>query len=209
MKRVVALVVALFLSMSVLAPQVRATDWASVVKDVEKSIVFIEIGDQGSCTGFIIDQVRKYVLTAAHCSPGEHDILWVDRVTAKVISRDTKKDMLVVEVKDLDPLRTALKLASSNPVIGTEVLSAGYGMGLERPFFRQAHVQDDQTMIPEGGVGGPFISLDAAFVGGQSGGPVVNIAGEVVMIVQRASNTVGIGVGVEIIRERMGRFFGK
>ncbi len=53
------------------------------------------------------------------------------------------------------------------------------------------------------------MSLDSAFVGGQSGGPVVNAAGEVVMIVQRASITVGISVGADVIRERMARFFSK
>ena len=63
--------------------------------------------------------------------------------------------------------------------------------------------------MPETGQAGTFVSLDSAFVGGQSGGPVVNAAGEVVLIVQRASNTVGIGVGADVIRERMGRFFGK
>jgi S1-C subfamily serine protease len=63
-------------------------------------------------------------------------------------------------------------------------------------------------MIPN--VGGPFISTDASFVGGQSGGPVVDINGNVVSIVQRGDDgTTGMGVGVEIIRERMGRFFAK
>lgn len=186
----------------------RATDWSAVVKQLERSIVFVEIGDRGACTGFVIDEARHYVMTAAHCAPNEHDVLWVDRVVAKVISRDTKKDLLVVEVKDLDPARKALKLAAKNPAIGEEIMSAGYGYALERPFFRQAHIQDDALMIPEGGVGGPYISTDAPFVGGQSGGPGVNLAGEVVLIVQRGDGgTTGLGVGTEIIRERMGRFF--
>ena len=188
---------------------VHATDWAGIIKSVERSIVFVEIGDRGSCTGFVVDQTRHYIMTAAHCAPDHNSVLWVDRVMARVVSKDSKKDLLVVEAKDIDPTLPALKLAGKNPERGQEVMSIGYGMGLERPFFRQAHVQDDQTNIPEGGIGGPYISLDAAFVGGQSGGPVVNAAGEVVMIVQRASNTVGIGVGAETIRERMGRFFGK
>ena len=186
----------------------RATDWSAVVKQLERSIVFVEIGDRGACTGFVIDEARHYVMTAAHCAPNEHDVLWVDRVVAKGISRDTKKDLLVVEVKDLDPARKALKLAAKNPAIGEEIMSAGYGYALERPFFRQAHIQDDALMIPEGGVGGPYISTDAPFVGGQSGGPGVNLAGEVVLIVQRGDGgTTGLGVGTEIIRERMGRFF--
>lgn len=190
--------------------ELGATDWSVVIAALEKSIVWVEVGNEGACTGFVIDAARHYVMTAAHCAPSEHDVLWVDRVPAKVISKDTKKDLLVVEVKDLDPIHPALKLAAKNPVLGQELMSAGFGYALERPFFRQAHVQDDALTIPSNGVGGPYISTDAPFVGGQSGGPVVNVAGEVVMIVQRGDNgTTGMGVGVEIIRERMGRFFAK
>lgn len=206
MRRVLVSYVLLF--MFLVAPA-RATDWSAVIRDVEKSLVFVEVGNEGSCTGFVIDQVRHYVLTAAHCEPSEHSILWVDRVIGKIISKDSKKDLMVVEVKELDPTRPALKLAASNPTRGLEVMSAGYGLGLERPFFRLSHVQDDATTIPEGGIGGPYISVDAGFVPGQSGGPVVNAAGEILLIVQRGSNTLGLGVGADIIRERMGRFFGK
>ena len=193
--------------------QVQATDWSAVIQIVEKALVWVEVGDTGGCSGFVIDTERKYVMTAQHCQPAEGmhgGALWVDRVPAKVISRDSKKDLLVVVVEYLDPLHTALKLAAKNPVRGQEVMSAGYGYALERPFFRKASVQDDQLMIPEAGIGGPYISTDAPFVPGQSGGPVVDISGNVVLIVQRGDGgTTGLGVGAEIIRERMGRFFGK
>ena len=86
-------------------------------------------------------------------------------------------------------------------------MSVGFGFALERPFFRQAHVQDDAMKMP-GVDGGPFVSTDSPFVGGQSGGPVVNINGQIVAIVQRAdSGTTGLGVGAETIRQYVGRFF--
>lgn len=193
-------------ALAIFSPSLHATDWASVVKTVEKSIVYLE-GTDGACTAFVINQEKHYLLTAAHCFSKE---IWVDRVAGKVISLDTKKDLMVVEAKDLDPARPALKLAPKNPERGQEVMSAGFGFALERPFYRQAHVQDDAFMYPEAGVGGPYISVDAPFVGGQSGGPVVNAAIEIVSIVQRGDGgTTGIGVGADIIRERVGRFFGK
>ena len=120
-----------------------APDWSAVVKQVEKSVVFIEIGSEGSCTGFVIDATRHYVMTAAHCQPSDHSSLWVDRVAARVVSLDSKKDLMVVEVKDIDPSLPALVLARKNPERGQDVMSCGFGMGLERAFFRQAHVQDD------------------------------------------------------------------
>jgi S1-C subfamily serine protease len=51
--------------------------------------------------------------------------------------------------------------------------------------------------------------VDAAFVGGMSGGPLVNARGEVVMIVQMASDRIGLGRGIEQIRDRVGRYWGK
>jgi S1-C subfamily serine protease len=188
----------------------KATDWSEVIKSVEQSLVWVEVGDSGGCSGFVIDAARKYIMTAQHCQPSSEGILWTDRVPAKVVSRDSKKDLMVVYAEHLDPMKIALKMADKNPVRGQEVMSVGYGYALERPFFRKASVQDDALTIPENGVGGPYISTDAPFVGGQSGGPVVDINGHLVAIVQRGDGgTTGLGVGVEIIRERMGRFFAK
>lgn len=194
--------IAIILSLLVITP-LSANDWSAVVSKLEKSIVYIET-DDGACTGFVIDTVRKYVQTAAHCD-GEK--LWVDRVEGKVISKDTQKDLLILEVKNLDPERVALKLSGKDPAIGDEVMSAGYGYALERPFFRKANISDNGVMIPS--VGGPFIGVDSGFIGGQSGGPVVNRSGEVVAIVQMASDKLGIGVSAEVLKARVGRFYEK
>jgi S1-C subfamily serine protease len=185
-------------------------DWNPVADKLAKSVVYIE-STAGSCTGFVIADAKgkdkedvDYVLTAAHC---DGPSLYVDQAVARILSKDVKKDLMVLEVPDLN--RPALKLASSNPKIGDEVASYGYGWGLERPMFRTAHVSDDNTYIPEEGIGGPFMVIDAQFVGGQSGGPVVNAAGEVVMIVQRGGGGVGLGVGAEVIRSKAGKYFAK
>jgi len=200
MKTFITTILAAVLSVSLL----HASDWARVVKQVEDSVVWLQVGDSGGCTAFVIHQEKHYLLTAAHC---QGTVLWADGVGARIVFLDTKRDLMVLEAKDIDPKRPALKLADKNPSIGQEIMSIGYGYALERPFFRQAHIQDDKMALP-GVEGGPFVSTDTAFVGGQSGGPVVNAAGDVVMIVQRGDGgTTGLGVGVETIRERVGRFF--
>lgn len=200
--------VALALLLSVFGPSLSAADWSAVVKQVERSVVWVQVGEAGGCTAFVIDQAKHYLLTASHCKPESHDAsLWVDYVPARIVFFDSKRDLMILEAKDIDPTRPALKLAAKNPAIGEDVMSIGYGYALERPFFRQTHVQDDKMSLP-GVEGGPFISTDTTFVGGQSGGPVVNAAGEVVLIVQRGDGgTTGIGVGAETIRDRVGRFF--
>jgi S1-C subfamily serine protease len=200
-------VFSVFVMLACLALPARAQEWTGIAEKVLKSVVYLE-SDDSACTGFVVNVEKHYIMTAAHCDPHEGK-LWADGVLAVIVAKDSKKDLAIFEVKNIDPSRPALKLATSNPKIGQDVMSIGYGMALERPFFRKAMISDTATQIPEEGIGGPFIATDAAFVGGQSGGPVVNREGEVVMIVQRASNTVGIGVGADIIRERMGRFWSK
>ena len=198
--------IALSLAFALLAvgPLSAADPWPAIVKRVEPAIVSVE-NTEGSCTGFVIDTTRKYVLTAAHCDGKE---LYADRVAAKVVSKDTHKDLLVLKVEQLDPSRTSLSLAAKNPEVMEQVVSIGYGYALERMFYRSARITDNAVMIPEGGIGGPYIGTDAPFIGGQSGGPVIDVLGHVVAIVQRSDGSaLGIGVGAEIIKERVGRFF--
>jgi S1-C subfamily serine protease len=51
--------------------------------------------------------------------------------------------------------------------------------------------------------------IDASYVFGQSGGPCINSKGEVVSIVQRRSDAVGVGIGAEAIRGKVARFLEK
>lgn len=186
------------------------TDWTAIARKLSKSVVFIQT-DGGSCTGFVSDDHhlvdkhdRDLVVTAAHCLGAQ---MFVDQEPATVVSKDLKKDLMVLEIEDTG--RPALRLARNNPAQGQQVASFGFGAGLERPMLRLATISDDDTYIPEDGIGGPLMVTDAAFVAGQSGGPVINAAGEVVMIVQRASGTFGVGVGAETIHSKIGRYFAK
>jgi S1-C subfamily serine protease len=195
---------ALVLAVLASTPLQAITPWTAIVQQLEKSVVYIE-HEKGACTGFVINTAKRYYLTAAHCdSETPQARLLIDGETGSVVYKDTKKDLMVVEVKNLD--RPALVIAKKDPARGDEVASFGYGYALERPMLRVAHVSDDETHIPYDGIGGPFLVIDMAFVGGQSGGPVINQAGEVVLIVQRGTDRVGIGVGAEIIRDKVGRY---
>lgn len=209
MKRVIASLLVLSLAV---APAVAQTSWNIAAAAVKGSAVFIQTS-QSSCTGFIINDKAKggqnrtddvdYILTAAHCDGTD---LYAGQRPAIVKAKDVKKDLMVLEVEDLE--RPALRLAKKDPVLGEEVASFGYGYGLEDPMFRVAHISNDKIYIPYEGIGGPLFAIDSSFVPGQSGGPVVNAAGEVVLIVQLGTPVVGFGVGAEIIRDKVGRYFG-
>lgn len=201
MKRIVSAILSLvlFASASSLA---ASSVWNPVATKVVKSIAYLT-GPEGSCTAWSIDRKHDYAMTAAHCD--QKDIL-VNNLPAKVLAKDIKKDLLVLEVKGLD--KPALHLSKENPKIGDEVASYGFGFALERPFFRVTHISDDNLYIPFDGIGGPFILVDDNFIPGQSGGPVVNQDGDVVMIVQMGSEAgFGLGVGAEIMKDKMGKFF--
>lgn len=202
----------LMLPASLLAQNINV--WSPIAEQVKKSTVQIQDGTRTFCTGWVINDKAKggkddnkdvdYVLTAAHC---DHPPLFVEGVPATVKAKDGSKDLMVLEVENLD--KPALQLADKDPSIGDEIASFGYGYGLAEPMFRVANVANDKTYIPFDGVGGPLITINATFVPGQSGGPVVNHDGQVVMVVQLGTEIVGFGVGAETIKDKVGRFFEK
>jgi S1-C subfamily serine protease len=179
----------------------HAQSWTLAAERVEQASVFLQIPESG-CTGFVIDAARDYVLTAAHCF---HEDLYVDSLpVSKVVFKDVRWDLMVLEVEGVGDGREALKLSAVDPKLGEQVASYGYGYTLEKPMFRVAHISMLDIRIDDLG---PFVAIDAAFVGGQSGGPVVNPEGEVVMIVQRASNLMGVGISAEDIKKKVKKFF--
>lgn len=185
------------------------TDWTAIAKKTGESVVRIEASGS-TCTGFVInDDVkgdRDNILTAAHCAGQEKAEIYADSAIARIVWKNVKADLMILDVADTG--RPAMAIALTNPKVGEEVGSYGYGYALERPMFRLAHVSDDAAVLPDV-EGGPFIMIDAGFVPGQSGGPNVNDKGEVVSIVQQASGLVGIGVGAESLRDKVKRFLPK
>lgn len=204
MKRIIACI--LLAAFFVLAPLAANSKWTLISNTLEESVYFLEVlagtTVQGSCTAFMVDDAKHHVMTAAHCD-GEK--ILVDGTAAYRVWKDERKDLMVLRASGVTGPN--IKLAPADPDRGDEVASMGYGAGLVDPLFRIAHVSN--TGLDIEGLSGPFIMIDAGFVGGQSGGPVVNDKGELVMIVQRGNESLGIGVGVEIIKDRAGKYFAK
>ena len=182
--------------------------WEKATKKVQQSLVYIQSGP-GVCTGFVIDEVRRYVMTAAHCAP-EHEgtTIWADRGISRIVGFDRNKDMMVLQVEELDPSRRALKLAKKESRSQEKIVAIGYANGLERPTIVWATVLSRSVMV-WGVSGNPYMAVRPTFIRGQSGGPAVNINGDVVLIIQLGSDgaNVGFGTSAKVIKERMGRFF--
>lgn len=188
----------------VFIPSLRAmSSWTPVAEKLHNSVVFIEMSspdEKGSCSGFVIDEKRGYVLTAGHCD-GEK--VTIDGTQSVKMFKDERKDLMVLRA--LTSSRPALKLAKTLPDIGDDVASMGYGLGLEQPLFRIGHVSSNHLNIES--LSGPFVMTDISQVPGMSGGPIVNSVGDVISIVQRTGEGFGIGVGLDTIKDRVGRYF--
>ena len=205
MKRFILSVVLMFAMFSSGNHVDAKATWEKATKKVQQSLVYIQSGP-GVCTGFVIDETRRYVMTAAHCHLAEP--IWVDRGISRVVGYDSKKDMMVLQVEELDPSKRALKLSKKEARAQQEIVAIGYAHGLERSTVIRALVIQRSANV-WGVPGNPYVMVKPTFIGGQSGGPAVNINGDVVLIIQMGSEgaNIGLGTSAKIIKERMGRFF--
>ena len=190
-------IAALFLSIGSLFHG-HATDYTRMVDRVQSSIVRIEIHSSegsGRCSGFVVQS--HIVLTANHCTDGD---LVVDGVPASLIKRDGENDLAILYVSTGKP-SLSFRLT---PVVRFEILtSIGYGYGLHtltplqnRVIMVNGDLESDG--IPKG------IIVAPGYIGGMSGGPVVDASGLVVGIIQRGSAQIGYGVPVSVILSFLG-----
>ncbi|MBU2035340.1 MAG: serine protease [Candidatus Omnitrophota bacterium] len=166
------------------------------VEKVRRSVVRV-VGGEGEGSGFAI-QKGGYILTNFHVIDFEPSpkIILPDNTfeTGDVIMADKDADLAVIKVKKDLP---ALSFAPIGGMISTEeVLAIGYPLGgslsgesavLRGAFSRRA--KDKKNGVQ-------YLLTDITMVGGISGGPMVNICGEVVGI-----NTSGLllgGMGIAI-----------
>ncbi|MFP4354588.1 MAG: Do family serine endopeptidase [Phycisphaerae bacterium] len=160
-----------------------------------------EFFQRGMGSGVIIDAENGYILTNAHVV-AEADT--VDVVTqndrtfrAEWVRSDPQTDLAVIKVK-ADGL-TAARLGDSDRMqIGDWVLAIGAPEGLEQTVTAGIISAKGRTT----GRGGyeNFLQTDAAINHGNSGGPLVNMRGEVIgintAIVSRVGAYAGIGLSI-------------
>jgi S1-C subfamily serine protease len=167
-------VVAAFI-IAVQAVILNATDWSAVVVGLEQSVPRIEIlapdaPGPGTCSGVVLNAEAGYVLTAAHCTV-EKAAYTVNGRHAELVRQNRILDLAVLrtELKDAK----AMPLAKDPPSIGAEVALVGFAFGAKRLHHQFGRVSqpfdDDGAMI-----------LDLMVIAGESGGPAINAAGELI-----------------------------
>ena len=149
-------------------------------------------------SGFIIDP-SGLIITNAHVVDGAGSIQvrlnGGKRFPGKVIGRDNRVDLALLKIEGATGL-TALPLGDSNRLrVGEFVLALGSPFGLEHSVsFGIVSRKGAPLMVATPGF--DFIQTDAAVNPGNSGGPLVNMAGEVVGVNSMAVRNGSIGFAI-------------
>jgi serine protease Do len=162
----------------------------------------------GKGSGVIVTASGR-ILTNAHVVDGFDDIKVTlqdgSEYDAKVIGKDTKADLAVIQLKGSVPVLRPIAFGDSNNLrLGDIVLAVGDGLGVGKSVSMGIVSAKGRTLA--GTPSGPieeyedFIQTDAAINPGNSGGALVNLKGELVgintAIASRSGGSQGIGFAI-------------
>ena len=193
----------------------KPVKFESVVKASQESIVLlttspfedptIDTSQNAVCSGVIVDE-QGHVITNYHCVHNQKSILlyYYDRedwgeYKVKVVGIDPLADLALLKILDSDKKLTPLKFAKNTEKleVGTDVFALGHPMGMAWTVTKGIISSNERYARH------PFVhalQTDAAINKGNSGGPLMNMQGEIVginaLIISRISENAGIGLAI-------------
>lgn len=181
-----------------------------VVKEVSPAVVSIMKGEREGGTGFIVSE-DGMILTNKHVvfdEEAEYTVFTNDgrRFSAKVLARDPIQDLAIIKIEqeNLQPF-SVMKLGDSDKLeSGQTVIAIGNALGEFRNTVSVGVISGLGRKITASG--GSFVEIlediiqtDAAINKGNSGGPLLNLRGEVIGInTAMAVNAQSIGFAIPI-----------
>ncbi|ELZ07498.1 S1C family serine protease [Natrialba aegyptia] len=160
---------------------------------------------RGQGSGFLVDE--NHVVTNAHVVAGgeETDLQYIngDWTTTELVGTDTHSDLAVLETDHVPDSATPLTLADQRPVVGQQVLAIGNPYGLEGSMSEGIVSGVDRTLdAPEREFSFPnVVQTDAGVNPGNSGGPLVDLNGNVVGIVNAAGGeNIGFAISAALMQ---------
>jgi serine protease Do len=166
-------------------------------------------------TGFIIHP-NGYILTSEHVVNNAQTIFVKlfsgERKEAKVIWRDEKRDLAVLQIptrKALPPLPIG---SSSDSKVGEMVISVGNPMGLDHTVTTGIISAKNRPVRLSNKLYEDVIQTDCAINPGNSGGPLINLNGEVIgmnAFIIRDNQGLGFAVGIDSIKQRIAKYFSR
>jgi serine protease Do len=149
-------------------------------------------------SGFLI-HADGYLVTNAHVVEGATEVqvklATGKRLKGTVVGRDNRVDLALVKVESKDRLPT-LPLGNSDELrVGEFVMALGHPFDLEQT-VSFGIVSRKGAPLQAAAPGFDFIQTDAAVNPGNSGGPLVNMAGQVVGVNSMAARNGSIGFAI-------------
>ena len=200
-------------------PSLGTTVVAQVVNQLADSVVTInsQISDatgegEASGTGVVLTSDGE-ILTNAHVVEGATKVSVrfageTEPRMATVLSSDPGNDLALLKI-DATNLKPATFAQPGTIRIGDQVIAIGYALALDGgPSVTSGIISAlKRTIITESGALNGLIQTDAAISSGNSGGPLVNLRGEVVGIntavarsdVNQAATNIGFSISVDEI----------
>lgn len=160
---------------------------------IMKSVVTIEIDGYHTGSGFIVDD-SGLIITARHVvdRPGEYAVVFSDGAKRKVqgIRMSEKSDCAVLSVsrKNIHALKTTTDIYVSQSIL---VIGSPYDIGLTN--YVTAGIISKIGVVDKFFCTAPLIMVDADGNPGNSGGPILNMKGEVIGILVGGY---GHGIGI-------------
>lgn len=185
---------------------------ADIASKVSKSVVSIvtstksmnlfgqSTDSQAAGTGIIVTK-DGYILTNKHVINGAHKVTVVldDGTTyedVEVVATDPLNDVAFLKIKDVDDLTPATLGDSKTINVGQQVIAIGNALGEYQNTVTSGIISGTgRSVTASDGTGSnvetlsDMIQTDAAINSGNSGGPLVNAAGEVIGINTATSST--------------------
>ena len=192
-------------SISSLVKRVNPTVASIAVESVTRG-VFFDFNDEGAGSGVVIRD-DGYIVTNYHVVQNADEIAVSlpsgDTYTAKVVGQDLITDLAVIKVDNEDPLPTADLVSSDAVNVGDWVVAVGNSLALKGgPTVTLGIISaKGRTIDTQHGVLYDMIQTDAAINDGNSGGPVVNMDGEVIGIstaIYRQAQGIGFAVSSSV-----------
>lgn len=167
-------------------------------------------------TGFVFHP-KGYILTNEHVvSEADRIMLRAfgkkEPIQAEVVGRDRRHDIAVLRA-DIDIPSPVLRLGHSKDVrVGEWVLAIGSPLGLDHTVTvgivsaKNRPLQIGDRDYPN------LIQTDAAINRGNSGGPLINLRGEVVGMntaVSQSSQGIGFAISADVLRKRVNEILGE
>lgn len=156
---------------------------------------------QGMGSGVIVDP-RGYVLTNEHVVRGADELTVTiqdpeeKKYAGKVVGADPRTDLAVVKITPQEPLVFAALGDSDRVRVGDWAIAIGSPFGLRQTLTVGVISALGQSLAVEGVNYSGLLQTDAAINRGNSGGPLVNIRGEVIGINTAIFAPTGVFAGI-------------